>query len=204
MSGRQPEAIRPGAPCRETTICRHPREPPGEPSVSRVRDCRELASQNYDGKPTHADILDRCSSATRASQPPTRTPTTKSTHSTAPKLNPEQTALAQQLYDTGERTVQQIADLFNVPRTTVYGHLDSASKGTRAMSQSGRAPRLSGRIPFRCSSRAVTPRRSGSSSRTAHAHDRPAHRVQGSCCGIHPSCPLATTEPGNGLVSTGR
>jgi Helix-turn-helix domain of resolvase/Resolvase, N terminal domain len=74
-----------------------------------------------------------------------------------PKLNPEQTALAQQLYDTGERTVQQIADLFNVPRTTVYGHLDSASKGTRAMSQSGRAPRLSGRIPFRCSSRAVTP-----------------------------------------------
>jgi DNA invertase Pin-like site-specific DNA recombinase len=52
-----------------------------------------------------------------------------------PKLNPEQTALAQQLYDTGERTVQQIADLFNVPRTTVYGHLDPASKGKRPTSQ---------------------------------------------------------------------
>lgn len=29
--------------------------------------------------------------------------------------------LAQQLYDAGERTVQQIADLFGVPRSTVYG-----------------------------------------------------------------------------------
>jgi len=28
-------------------------------------------------------------------------------------------------------TVQQIADLFSVPRTTVYGHLDDASKGRR-------------------------------------------------------------------------
>jgi hypothetical protein len=35
--------------------------------------------------------------------------------------------------------VQQIADLFNVPRTTVYGHLDSASKGTRPTSQRSRA-----------------------------------------------------------------
>lgn len=49
-----------------------------------------------------------------------------------PKLNPEQIALAQQLYDAGGRTVQQIADIFNVPRTTVYGHLDDASKGKRA------------------------------------------------------------------------
>ena len=48
-----------------------------------------------------------------------------------PKLNPEQIALAQQLYDAGERTVQQIADIFNVPRTTIYGHLDQASKGNR-------------------------------------------------------------------------
>jgi hypothetical protein len=36
-----------------------------------------------------------------------------------PKLNPDQTALAQQLYNAGDRTVQQIADLFNVSRTTV-------------------------------------------------------------------------------------
>ena len=31
--------------------------------------------------------------------------------------------------------VQQIADLFSVPRTTVYGHLDSASKGKRPTRQ---------------------------------------------------------------------
>ena len=48
-----------------------------------------------------------------------------------PKLNAEQIALAQELYDTGEHTVQQIADLISVPRTTVYGHLDAASKGKR-------------------------------------------------------------------------
>jgi DNA invertase Pin-like site-specific DNA recombinase len=48
-----------------------------------------------------------------------------------PKLNAEQIALAQQLYDAGERTVQQITDIFNVPRTTVYGHLEPASTGKR-------------------------------------------------------------------------
>ncbi|WP_323136143.1 helix-turn-helix domain-containing protein [Streptomyces sp. NBC_01481] len=32
--------------------------------------------------------------------------------------------MAQQLYDAREKTVQQIADLFGVPRSTVYGHLD--------------------------------------------------------------------------------
>jgi len=48
-----------------------------------------------------------------------------------PKLDAEQVPLAQQLYDAGERTVQQIADIFGVPRTTVYGHLDAASKGKR-------------------------------------------------------------------------
>ncbi|WP_442817563.1 helix-turn-helix domain-containing protein [Streptomyces sp. NBC_01296] len=41
-----------------------------------------------------------------------------------PRLSPEQAALAQQLYDAREKTVQQIADLFGVPRSTVYGHLD--------------------------------------------------------------------------------
>jgi DNA invertase Pin-like site-specific DNA recombinase len=56
-----------------------------------------------------------------------------------PKLDPDQAALAQQLYNAGDQTVQQIADLFNVPRTTVYGHLDSASKGTRPTSQRSRA-----------------------------------------------------------------
>lgn len=52
-----------------------------------------------------------------------------------PKLDAEQIALAQQLDDAGERTVQQIADLFNVPRTTVYGHLEQSSKGRRPAGQ---------------------------------------------------------------------
>ena len=41
-----------------------------------------------------------------------------------PRLSPDQASLAQQLYDAREKTVQQIADLFGVPRSTVYGHLD--------------------------------------------------------------------------------
>ena len=57
-----------------------------------------------------------------------------------PRLNAQQIALAQQLYDAGERTVQQIADLFSVPRTTVYGHLDPASKGKRPKIQTAGAP----------------------------------------------------------------
>ena len=59
-----------------------------------------------------------------------------------PKLDAEQVVLAQQLYDAGEKTVRQIADLFGVPRTTVYGHLDPATKGKRPavpVSRSGSA-----------------------------------------------------------------
>ena len=33
--------------------------------------------------------------------------------------------------DDDDDTVQQIADLFSVPRTTVYGHLNDASEGKR-------------------------------------------------------------------------
>jgi len=36
-----------------------------------------------------------------------------------PKLNADQALLAQQLYDDGDRTVQQIADVLSVPRSTV-------------------------------------------------------------------------------------
>ncbi|MFE7212451.1 recombinase family protein [Streptomyces sp. NPDC057611] len=43
-----------------------------------------------------------------------------------PKLTADQAELAQRLYDAREKTVQQIADMFNVPRSTVYGHLDKA------------------------------------------------------------------------------
>jgi len=40
------------------------------------------------------------------------------------KLSPDQFALAQRLYDAGEHTVAQIAAMFTVPRSTVYGRLD--------------------------------------------------------------------------------
>lgn len=42
-----------------------------------------------------------------------------------PSLTPDQARTAQQLYDAGGMTVQQIADVLGgVPRTTVYGHLN--------------------------------------------------------------------------------
>jgi DNA invertase Pin-like site-specific DNA recombinase/DNA-binding CsgD family transcriptional regulator len=40
-----------------------------------------------------------------------------------PRLTPDQAALAQQLYDAREKTVQQIASIFNVPRSTIYDYL---------------------------------------------------------------------------------
>lgn len=48
-----------------------------------------------------------------------------------PKLTEQQAALAQQLYDKREKTVQEIADLFGVPRTTVYGHLNRSTANAR-------------------------------------------------------------------------
>ncbi len=48
-----------------------------------------------------------------------------------PMLSLAQAAHAQQLYDAGDHTVQQIADLLNVPRSTVYGHLNKAAIGRR-------------------------------------------------------------------------
>ena len=48
-----------------------------------------------------------------------------------PMLTPDQAELAQQLYDARSKTVQQIAAMFGVPRTTVYGHLGKNTVGTR-------------------------------------------------------------------------
>lgn len=45
-----------------------------------------------------------------------------------PRLSKDQAALAQQLYDAREKTVQQIADLFGVSRGTVYGHLHTGGR----------------------------------------------------------------------------
>ncbi len=45
-----------------------------------------------------------------------------------PRLSKDQAALAQQLYDKREKTVQQIADLLGVSRGTVYGHLNTGRR----------------------------------------------------------------------------
>ncbi|MGP4103228.1 recombinase family protein [Nonomuraea sp. KM90] len=50
-----------------------------------------------------------------------------------PRLTSEQAALAQQLYVARTKTVQQIADLFGVPRSMVYGHLTKDSVSVRPM-----------------------------------------------------------------------
>lgn len=45
-----------------------------------------------------------------------------------PRLTPDQAKVARRLYDAREVTVQQIADMFDVPRSTVYGHLNRGNK----------------------------------------------------------------------------
>jgi DNA invertase Pin-like site-specific DNA recombinase len=48
-----------------------------------------------------------------------------------PKFTPAQVRQVQRLYDEGEHTVAQIADIFSVPRSTVYGHLAEDTIGRR-------------------------------------------------------------------------
>ena len=48
-----------------------------------------------------------------------------------PKLSSEQALHAQELYDAGTHTVQQIADLLKTPRSTIYGHLNKESIGRK-------------------------------------------------------------------------
>jgi len=51
------------------------------------------------------------------------------------RLTPDQAQLAQRLYDAGEHTVAQIAAILTVPRSTIYGHLDKTTVGTRPRAQ---------------------------------------------------------------------
>lgn len=44
-----------------------------------------------------------------------------------PRLTPDQAALARQLYNTRAKTVQQIADILRVPRSTLYGYLGAST-----------------------------------------------------------------------------
>lgn len=50
-----------------------------------------------------------------------------------PRLSADQAVLAQELYDGGKHTVQQIAAIFGVPRSTVYSYLDKTSLGPRVV-----------------------------------------------------------------------
>jgi hypothetical protein len=61
---------------------------------------------------------------------------------------PAQVALTPQLYDAGGHTVQQIADILGVPRSTVYGRLDKASIEKRPAVTAG-AP-AAPVVPERC------------------------------------------------------
>jgi hypothetical protein len=56
-----------------------------------------------------------------------------------PKLTAQQVQLAQQLYDARNKTVAEIAAIFNVPRTTIYGHLTHGSVGTRPRARKPKA-----------------------------------------------------------------
>ncbi|MDP9390211.1 MAG: recombinase family protein [Actinomycetota bacterium] len=46
-----------------------------------------------------------------------------------PKMTPHRITQARALYDAGELTVQEVADLLGVSRPTIYRHLDPASPG---------------------------------------------------------------------------
>ncbi|MFG2525427.1 helix-turn-helix domain-containing protein [Streptomyces sp. NPDC048527] len=48
-----------------------------------------------------------------------------------PKLGPRQVQLAREMYDSGELTVQQIADEFGVTRPTIYRHLSKVPSRTQ-------------------------------------------------------------------------
>ena len=62
-----------------------------------------------------------------------------------PRLSEDQAALAQELYDARVKTVQQIADLFGVPRSTVYGHLNKETTVSRQPQRRSRWRRRSPR-----------------------------------------------------------
>ncbi|MFC4608740.1 hypothetical protein ACFO9E_13045 [Streptomyces maoxianensis] len=50
-------------------------------------------------------------------------------------------------YDAREKTVQQIADLFGVPRSTVYGHLDKTNTVPRQPKKTVGHEALTAKIP---------------------------------------------------------
>lgn len=58
-----------------------------------------------------------------------------------PKLGPRQVRLAREMYDSGDFTVQQIAEEFGVTRPTIYRHFQRAAMAP-AVKPAGRARKL--------------------------------------------------------------
>jgi DNA invertase Pin-like site-specific DNA recombinase len=54
------------------------------------------------------------------------------------RLTPDQATLAQQLYDARDKTVQQIADILRVPRSTLYGYLTTGTTNRQPKKTPGR------------------------------------------------------------------
>ncbi|RBM22444.1 recombinase [Prauserella sp. PE36] len=93
-----------------------------------------------------------------------------------PRLTPAQVRQAQRLYDEGEHTVAEIAAMFGVPRSTVYGHLDKTTIGTRPKAARRSAATAAERTPS-------TP---------------PARGDRGSADGATGRCPSCGAEAGRG------
>jgi DNA invertase Pin-like site-specific DNA recombinase len=102
-----------------------------------------------------------------------------------PKLTAQQMQLAQQLYDAQDKTVAEIAAIFNVARTTLYGHLTNASVGTRPRA---RKPNTDTTAPASAAASPATP--------MSAPHGKPGQQP------VHPraallasSCPTCQTQP---------
>lgn len=87
-----------------------------------------------------------------------------------PKLTAAQVQLAQQLYDAGDKTVAEIASIFTVPRTTIYGHLRAGSADARPRART--LPPSPGPAEATTDSPSASLRETGSHS----THRRAAHR----------------------------
>jgi DNA invertase Pin-like site-specific DNA recombinase len=54
-----------------------------------------------------------------------------------PKLTRRQAKIAQEMYDSGDHTVAQIAEEFSVTRPTIYRHLDPDTIGKKPPARIG-------------------------------------------------------------------
>jgi DNA invertase Pin-like site-specific DNA recombinase len=96
-------------------------------------------------------------------------------------------AAGQQLYDAGQKTVGEIAAIFKVPRTTLYGHLDKTSIGGR--------PRSRNPTPTCKSTLRPRPAAPGQETLTAPGHDVPRPTERQRIAMRASRCPTCGNEP---------